>query len=66
MTARSAVLLLLFSVSLRADTLILRNGTRVAGRWWAFDGSEISFLVNNRLERYQRSEVVEVQFNDDR
>ena len=66
MTARSAVLILLLAVSAHADTLILRNGMRVIGRWWATDGKEISFLVDNsRLERYARSEVLEVVFGDE-
>jgi hypothetical protein len=66
MTARSTVLLFMFSVLVHADTLILRNGDRVNGRWWATDGNVISFVVNDRLERYPRSEVLEVQFSDDR
>jgi hypothetical protein len=62
MTIRSSLLLLVLSVSAHADTLILRNGTRVTGRWWATDASLISFLVNDHLERYSRSEVSEVVF----
>jgi hypothetical protein len=65
MTMRSTVLLVLLGVSAHGDTLILRNGTRVTGRWWATDGKVISFLVNNRLEWYSRSEVVEVVFGDE-
>ena len=58
MTMRSTVLLLVLCVSAHADTLILRDGTRVTGRWWATDGSVISFLVNDRLVRYSRSEGI--------
>ncbi len=59
---RSIVLLFALSISAHADTLVLRSGTRVAGRWWAADGDVISFLVNNRLARYSRSEVAEIVF----
>jgi hypothetical protein len=62
---RSTILFLVLCVSARADTLILRNGTRVKGRWWATDGNVISFLVNDHLQRYSRSEVSEVVFGDE-
>lgn len=65
MTLRSTVLLIVLGVSAHADTLILRNGTRVTGRWWATDGKVISFLVNRQLERYAQSEVLEVVFGDE-
>jgi hypothetical protein len=62
MTVRSGVLLLVLWVSAQADTLILRNGTRVTGRWWACDADVISFLVNNHLGQYSRADVSEVVF----
>ena len=65
MRVRSILLILVLCVSAHADTLVLRNGMRVTGRWWATDGTLISFLVNNRLERYARSEVLEVIFGPD-
>ena len=61
---RSIVLLFLLWASAQADTLILRNGTRVTGRWWASDADGINFLVNGRLEQYPRAEVSEVVFGD--
>jgi hypothetical protein len=64
MTMRAALLLILLGMSAYGDTLILRNGTRVTGRWFATDGNVISFLVNNRRERYSRSEVAEVVFGN--
>jgi hypothetical protein len=63
---RSTILFIVLCVCAHADTLILRNGTRVKGRWWATDGKLISFLVNDHLERYSRSEVLEVVFGDER
>ena len=65
MRTRSALLLILLSVSAHGDTLILRNGMRVTGRWWATDGNVISFLVNSHLEHYSRSDVVEVVFGNE-
>ena len=59
---RIIILLFLLCASACADTLILRNGTRVTGRWWAADANVINFLVNGKLERFARSEVSEVVF----
>jgi hypothetical protein len=59
---RSVALLLLLWASAHADSLLLRNGTRVTGRWWATDAKVLSFLVNGRLQQYSQSEVVEVVF----
>ena len=41
-------------------TLILKDGTRVTGRWWSIDASQVHFLVDNRLQHYPRSEVLAV------
>lgn len=66
MTMWSTILLFVLCVSVHADTLILRNGKRVTGRWWSTDGSVISFLVTDHLEWYPRSEVLEVVFGDEK
>jgi len=62
MTVRCAALLLVLALSSGADTLILRNGTQVTGRWWATDAKVISFLVDDRLEFYPRPDVSEIVF----
>jgi len=62
---KSIALLFLLAVSAQADTLVLRNGMRVAGRWWATDGKVVTFLINNRLEYFSKTEVVEVVFGDE-
>jgi len=64
MTFRPPALFLLLCVSAHADTLILKNGTRVSGRWWTTDATVVSFLIRDHLEQYARSEVAEVLFGD--
>lgn len=65
MKTRSGALFLVLWWSAHADTLTLRNGTRVTGRWWATDADVVSFLVNDHLERYERSEVTQVVFGSE-
>jgi hypothetical protein len=62
---KSIALLFLLAVLSHADTLVLRNGKRVTGRWWATDGKVITFLINNRLEYFSQMEVAEVVFGDE-
>jgi hypothetical protein len=62
MMARFSLLLLLLSAAIHADTLVLRNGTRISGKWWAADAKTVSFLVNDHLEFYPRADVAEVIF----
>jgi hypothetical protein len=64
MTARFSVLLLLLGVTAHADTIVLRNGTRVSGKWWAADAKAVSFFVNDHLEFYPRPDVSEVIFGE--
>ena len=64
MTARFSILLLVLGISVHADTLILRNGTRVSGRWWAIDTKTVSFLVKDHLEFYARADISEIVFGD--
>jgi hypothetical protein len=64
MTLRVPVLFFLLPFLAPADTLVLRNGTQVAGRWWATNATVVSFLVKDQLEYFQRSEVSEVVFGD--
>ena len=64
MIVQLSLLLLLIDMTSHADTLVLRNGTRVSGRWWAADAKAVSFLVNDHLEFYPRSDVSEVVFGE--
>jgi len=64
MTARATVLVFALLLSAQADTLILKDGTRVTGRWWAVDAGHVHFLVDNQLQHYPRSDVSAVTFGD--
>ena len=46
----------------QADTLILKDGTHVTGRWWSVDASHVHILVNNQLQHYPRPDVSAVTF----
>lgn len=68
--ARSTALLAL-SVSLQADTLILRNGSRVEGELIGVRNGTIEFeerrsFGGGRTLRFDRDEVVRIEFEDDR
>lgn len=64
MTGRTSVLLFCLLVGARADTLILKDGSKVSGRWWSIDANEVHFLVNNQLAHYRRADVFGVTFGD--
>lgn len=44
------------------NSLILKDGTHVAGRWWSIDATDVHFLVNNQLQQYPRAGVLGVTF----
>src|SRR5271157_2400116 len=44
------------------NSLILNDGTHVAGRWWSIDPGQLHFLVNNQLQHYPRPGVSGVTF----
>jgi hypothetical protein len=64
MTARASVLFFSLLLTAQADTLILKDGTKVTGTWWSIDASQVHFLVNNQLQRYPRADVSAVTFGD--
>ena len=59
---RSFALLCTLFLCARADTLTLHNGAAVNGSWVGIDGGQISFLVENRVRTYPRSDVSAVVF----
>ncbi|HEX4916209.1 MAG TPA: hypothetical protein VFV51_19765, partial [Vicinamibacterales bacterium] len=64
-------LALLMSASLQADTLYLRDGTRVQGELIAFRNGTIEFeerrgFGSGRTLRFDRDEVVRIEFENNR
>ncbi len=64
MTARASVLLFTLLLAAHADTLILKDGTHVTGRWWSIDATDVHFLVKDQLQHYRRPDVSAVTFGD--
>ena len=62
MKSYSTILFFALLGSAHADTLSLRNGTSVTGSWLGGDAGQITFLVNNQVRTYPRSDVSEVTF----
>jgi len=50
--------------SAQPNSLILNDGTHVAGRWWSLDTTDLHFLVNNQLQHYPRPDVSGVTFGN--
>lgn len=46
------------------NSLILKDGTHIAGRWWSIDATDMHFLENNELQHYPRSDVSAVTFGN--
>jgi hypothetical protein len=46
------------------NSLILKDGTKVAGRWWSVDAADVHFLVDNQLQHYALSGVLGVTFGN--
>ena len=46
------------------NTLILKDGTNVTGRWWSIDATNVHFLVNNQIQQYSRQGVSGVTFGN--
>jgi hypothetical protein len=44
------------------NSLFLKDGKQVAGRWWSIDATDMHFLVNDQLQHYPRADVSGVTF----
>jgi len=64
LTTRASVLLFSLALTAQADTLILKDGKHVTGRWWSIDASQVHFLVDNQLQDFPRPGVSAVTFGD--
>jgi hypothetical protein len=62
MIARFTILALALLAASQADTIRLRNGSTVTGTWLGGDTNEVRFMVDDRVQRYPRADVLEVDF----
>jgi hypothetical protein len=63
MTKRIFLSLLGSALFLSADTLVLRNGSRVEGSFAGGDSRSIRFTVGNQVNTYSLNDVDSIQFN---
>jgi len=52
--------------SLSADSLDLKNGSRIKGKFMGGTESEVSFLVGSSLQNYNLADLVSLQFDSER
>jgi hypothetical protein len=64
MNARLLYSLFLGAALLSADTLVLRNGTRVDGSFLGGDNRSLRFAVGSQVSTYYLQDVASLQFND--
>jgi hypothetical protein len=64
MMTRVVGLLLAVASALSADTLMLRNGSRVEGSFLGGDGRSIRFLVGSQVSTYSVSDVDSIRFTN--
>ena len=62
MIARITAVTLGLLAASQADTLRLRNGAAVTGTWLGGTANEVRFMVDDRVQRYPRADVVAVEF----
>ena len=65
MTRRTAALFFVWVVLAKADTVVLRNGTRVKGVWMGADSDKISLLVDGQVKPFARADVSAVTLGDE-
>jgi hypothetical protein len=57
--------LLLAAVIARADSLELKNGSLINGRFLGGSENEISFQVGSSVQKFNRSDIVSIKFDSD-
>jgi hypothetical protein len=62
MITRFTILALALLAASQADTIRLRNGSTLTGTWLGGDTGEVRFMVDDRVQRFPRADVVEVDF----
>jgi hypothetical protein len=46
------------------NSLVLKDGSHIVGKWWSIDATDMHFLVDNQLQHYPRGEVSAVTFGN--
>ena len=64
MNTRILYFLFLTAALLSADTLVLRNGTRVDGSFLGGDNRSLRFAVGSQVNTYYLQDVASLEFND--
>ncbi len=64
MNARLLTSLLVSATLLSADTLVLRNGTRVDGNFLGGDSRSVRFAVGSQVNTYYLHDITSLQFSD--
>jgi hypothetical protein len=49
MTSRWLVLLFVWLISARADTLLFRDGAKLTGSWVSVDAERVNFMVDGQV-----------------
>ena len=59
------ITVLLAAMIARADSLELKNGSLINGRFMGGSENEISFQVGSSLQKFNRSDIVSIKFDSD-
>src|SRR5260370_20239975 len=59
------ITVLLAAMIARADSLELKNGSLINGRFMGGSENEISFQVGSSVQKFDRSDIVSIKFDSD-
>jgi hypothetical protein len=59
------ILVLLAAMAARADSLKLKNGSLINGRFMGGSENEISFQVGSSVQKFSRADIVSIEFDSD-
>src|SRR6201996_7999727 len=59
------IVILLAAMAARADSLKLKNGSLINGRFMGGSENEISFQVGSSVQKFSRADIVSIEFDSD-
>lgn len=59
---RAVIAICFAALAARADSLTLRDGTRLEGSWAGFSDGQLSFVVDGVVKTFPKSDVANVKF----